>query len=331
MRVRATVVSLLAVALLLVSCSGESPGEAASQHTGKATGATATDVKATDLLALNLGAAQTVEGLQARIASNAGVEGTILPQFGLNCGRHLVLAQSPTSLGNAANVQAMESFLAASPVDNNNVIIPGSPLPSSLLWVAGAAPAGQGAPRCEGVLELSNVGVHTIVITGAGFSVNDYMVLPSYHYNQLDTCSFSGAGDFGCGRPCSGDCGGSGSCGYEIHVTLGDAAQPDKRYQGSLINPNDPMSTDCPSPLTLNPGDVTDITITVRPPANSPTGIYLVTPFVVAPGAGEASLEYPKLITRLVYAPASDFTCYRYDSGHFSPIQPNDGFQHECL
>ena len=286
MHARAVSLGVLVLVLLLASCGGRTSATRIGTPTNTKTMASTPTAQPSNLLAPNVGIAQTVAGLQARIVSLDDWNGDVLPQYGLDCERHLVLARPPTAAVSPADVQAIKDFLAKSPIDSVGEPMPGAPLPSSLLWASGWAdglvPSAVRSAPCEGMLELSNAGSQPIAISGAGVVIDVGPIAPSFHYNQLDLCSLGANYDTDCLPLCTGGCGGQGSCGYGIDIVLGDDVQPGMRYGAAVSSPN--VSSACPWPLVLNPGDSTDIFLNVSPPIHSPTGIYRVTPFVVTDG-----------------------------------------------
>lgn len=275
-----------------------------------------------DPLAINYGAAQAVSGLQLRIeAPDSALYGPD-PRLGLDCGNHLVLTQSATASASTTAVKAVESYLNTTPLNRFGLPSVGSPTPPELRWVAGVGPYnGPGSTptpaTCFGLFVLSNTSNRTMVVIGGGVLIDAHPIAPTFHYNTLELCGFQLERYYNTCFPGGAQAGG---CGYSLDVSVAPSARVGDRQSGDISSDNTTGAAICPTPVAISPGATVKISFSVSASADTAPGIYRVTPYLMT---DQGVLDYPDLVSHVVFAADSDFMCYTYHGQAFVPVEPD--------
>ncbi len=228
---------------------------------------------------------------------------------------HLVLTSDLTSYSQA-EIEKMRSYLTSyiqdGGVANGKILSEGIQPPPTLRWVSGggttaipgASPEqpGQPSPGCSVTLTLTNAGTMPIQIPKVSVRLKAPPQSNSYQYRLIDICSTSGLNLPYC--PITGSAGG-GSCSiYYAAIHLGAGKQNDMFSTSLVGNPGCSATIPPTTQITLN--------LTFSLPTSGPQSlIYSIEPvFTVETTQGYQQVALPQLASTLVFASASQFSCY---------------------
>ena len=248
--------------------------------------------------------------------ASTDMAGLYIQTFGLGCQSQLVIKQ-PHATYDTTAIQHMQSYLAALGRATGYLQAYGGPygpffdrhdlppLPETLQWIPGG-------DQCLDELDFTATGSESIQITSIGVTFDADAMPNAFAYQLVDICSVVGLHP-----PPAGSCGctgcGSGGGSYRATLMLPDGPA------GTQVNAPITAGFNSPLPLTVDPTQPEVQSVDLSVASALPQALYQVKLTVtIITAEGTKVLVLPSsFISRLVFASASQFSCYQLQGNSF--------------